>query len=217
MSSLRVATLRLCWLEAFVTVAEQENISAAARELNLDQSTVTRYLQRLENWLGKKLIKPGAINDPQNPGVSIGLTDEGREFHTTASHAIAALSGARSEAAERAELMEEMSTILGKIEVALATKKSPLISPVRQNVDFMRKVFSSLPDETPMLFLEQFGRRMRFFFTDFEKLSQKRLKATPATEFDEAIFERMAENAGVEFGVILSDVATQSPRTRCRQ
>lgn len=41
MSSLRQQTLRLCWLEAFIAVANAENISEAARELSLDQSTVS--------------------------------------------------------------------------------------------------------------------------------------------------------------------------------
>lgn len=194
MSSLRVATLRLCWLEAFVAVSEQENISAAARELNLDQSTVTRYLQRLESWLGKKLIKPGAINDPQNPGLSIGLTEEGLKFHTTASKTIAILSGARSDDAKRAELMGEMSMILCKMEATLS-KRNPLLVSVRGNIKFMRDAFSSFTNVTPILFLEQFARRMRFFFTDFEKLAQRKFKTSTATEFDQALFERLAANA----------------------
>ncbi|WP_409233787.1 LysR family transcriptional regulator [Novosphingobium sp. MMS21-SN21R] len=63
-SSLRIETLRLCWLEVFIDVAESENISATARNLGLDQSTVSRYLKAVQDWLGLTLVTPAKCMIP---------------------------------------------------------------------------------------------------------------------------------------------------------
>lgn len=57
LSSLRIESLRLVWLEAFLKVTDSENISAVARELGVDQSTVSRYIIALEKWAGRPLLR----------------------------------------------------------------------------------------------------------------------------------------------------------------
>ncbi|PVM76381.1 helix-turn-helix domain-containing protein [Caulobacter radicis] len=48
--------LRLVWLEAFVKVAETGKRTAAAEEMGIHQGTVTKHIQKLEHWLGRRLI-----------------------------------------------------------------------------------------------------------------------------------------------------------------
>lgn len=71
MSDRRIRTLRISWLEAFIAVARLQNYSEAARQLECDQSTVSRYLIRLQSWMRKELVT-GYV-----PTV---LTPEGEEF-----------------------------------------------------------------------------------------------------------------------------------------
>ena len=44
--------LRLVWLEAFVRVADSGKRTAAAAEMGIHQGTVTKHIQKLEEWLG---------------------------------------------------------------------------------------------------------------------------------------------------------------------
>ena len=108
MSSLRLDSPRLCWIEAFVAVANAENISDAAKSLGITQPTMSRYIQWLEHWLGKKLINPGGIRDPENPRVSVALTEEGRQFYPIAENTITALAGFRT---DLARCQEQISSI----------------------------------------------------------------------------------------------------------
>lgn len=109
MSARRLETLRLVWLQAFLTVAEYETHSEAARRLGWDQSTVSRYIQRLEAWLGSSLFTGYA------PTV---LTEEGEAFQPVAQQALDLLNGSRTpEAAASkrpigdAEARENLNTI----------------------------------------------------------------------------------------------------------
>jgi DNA-binding transcriptional LysR family regulator len=56
MSSRRIWTLRISWLAAFVSAAEHGSQIEAANLLGCDQSTVSRYIKDLQDWLGKKLF-----------------------------------------------------------------------------------------------------------------------------------------------------------------
>lgn len=80
------ASLRMVWLEAFVAVADEGTQGSAAKELGLDQPTVSRYVGGLEGWLRKALL------DPAIPGQ---LTDDGSEFLITAIEVLVTLSQAR--------------------------------------------------------------------------------------------------------------------------
>lgn len=44
--------LRLVWLEAFVQVADDRKRTAAAKAMEIHQGTVTKHIQKLEQWLG---------------------------------------------------------------------------------------------------------------------------------------------------------------------
>ncbi len=78
--------LRVVWLEAFVAVADNGTQAAAARELDLDQATVSRYVGALEVWLGKLLL------DPALPGQ---LFPDGEDFLITAIEVLLLLKEAR--------------------------------------------------------------------------------------------------------------------------
>lgn len=75
MSHLRVESVRLVWIEAFIALAEKKNISAAARLLDVDRSTLIRNIAMLEKWLYRSLISTKA---------PYSLTIEGGEFLPTA-------------------------------------------------------------------------------------------------------------------------------------
>lgn len=52
MSERRIDTFRLIWLEAFLAVAETESFTEAGKVMGCNQSSVTRYVRRLERWFG---------------------------------------------------------------------------------------------------------------------------------------------------------------------
>jgi Bacterial regulatory helix-turn-helix protein, lysR family len=56
-SALRMDSLRLIWLQAFLKLVECESQSMAGEQLGCDQSTISRYISRLEAWLGNELFK----------------------------------------------------------------------------------------------------------------------------------------------------------------
>jgi DNA-binding MarR family transcriptional regulator len=98
-----------------VTVEETENISEAARQLGLSQPTVSRHLQALAEWSGHTLIDPGAISDPSDPRISVGLTEEGRALADVAREALGRLNAMRSEKALRSELCAGLERIISKM------------------------------------------------------------------------------------------------------
>lgn len=115
MSSLRNDTLRLCWLETFLAVAENENLSAAANQLGFNQSTVTRYMQDLEQWTGKKLIDTGSIFDEEDARISVGITNEGRNLYDISIDIIDKLTSFRDKEAQLRAMRLDMSGWLSRI------------------------------------------------------------------------------------------------------
>lgn len=65
-------------MEYFMAVAREQNISAAAKYLNLTQPTLSRQLKELEDELGKQLFIRGTR------GKKITLTEEGQIFRKRA-------------------------------------------------------------------------------------------------------------------------------------
>lgn len=49
---------KLIWIEAFVAINDHGSVSNAAIHLKCHQSTVTRHLDDLQNWLGRVLLHP---------------------------------------------------------------------------------------------------------------------------------------------------------------
>jgi DNA-binding MarR family transcriptional regulator len=168
MSSLRIDTLRLCWLEAFVAVAEAENISQAARDLGIDQTTVSRQLKSLEKWLGKPLFNVGIAHDPEDARVSVGSTEEGLQFFEVAEMVIEALQGARSNEARYGAMFEEVETLVAKLEADLKARKNDVIETIRPNVEEFRRVINGFNSELPLDVMDKYRRVMRQFFASYE-------------------------------------------------
>ena len=169
MSSLRIDSLRLVWLEAFVQVAEAENISEAARELGCDQSTVTRHLQSLQRWLGKKLIEPGQMSDYENPGVNIGLTEDGLVFHELAVEVIQRLTAFRTEEARREELLARMESMVSKMHADLESKQpSQTVLSVEDKIAVQIQTLSALRSVEELSILEGFYPTLKRFFANYE-------------------------------------------------
>ena len=70
--SVRTAPIELRELEAFVAVAAHGSFTRAGRELQFDQSTVTRHIQQLERDLRLTLLV--------RTSRKVELTPEGRSF-----------------------------------------------------------------------------------------------------------------------------------------
>jgi len=86
-SKKRAQTLRLCWLEAFLAVIDNDGVKAkAAEDLGLHESTVGRYLEDLREWFGFPLYD---VNQPP------GLTQQGFAFADTAREVVSILENAR--------------------------------------------------------------------------------------------------------------------------
>lgn len=182
MSSLRLDTLRLCWLEAFIAVADQENISAAAAVLGVSQPTISRYIQDLEAWLGKKLIEVGGIRDPENPRVSIALTDDGREFYDLADSTISMLTGFRTIEARANEQISAMKVIVGTMRADLdSTSPTKAAAKRREMVKFFEQIIATLDHRVPLVSMMTVHHRMRSDFNlyEVERKREMRLKPKP--------------------------------------
>jgi DNA-binding MarR family transcriptional regulator len=181
MSALRVESVRLCWFEAFVAVADQENISAAANQLGISQPTVSRYIQFLERWSGKQLIEPGRISDAEDPRVSVGITEAGRELYDIAQRAINELAQFRTEAAKRNELIDDMRRMVVCMRKDLGgPSPSKTARRIGSNIEIQARVVDALGERTPLEPLRVLHVALRKFFSTYEQhkkreLSQKRL------------------------------------------
>lgn len=184
MSSLRVETLRLSWLEAFIAVVDNENISEAARELGVNQSTVTRYMQELQGWLGKDLIVVGQISDPQNPSLSIATTEAGREFYDIATRCMSDLAGFRDERAERRDIIVEIGNIISKME-ADQKRRTVLDTTqlISENIESFGKIRDLISEDYPIDLLKGLRISLRAFFSRYESqrnAEKRRRRRRPA-------------------------------------
>ena len=180
MSSLRLDSLRLCWIEAFVAVADAENISEAAKNLGITQPTVSRYVQRLEHWLGKKLIEPGGVRDPENPRVSIALTDEGREFYLIGQRSITELVGFRTMHARCEDQLSALKLMVGKMEADLKSEAPSRASTRRREaIKFYVELVEKVGIETPLDALITINHRVRSDFSAYETDRNREAKMKP--------------------------------------
>ena len=51
--------LRVAWLQAFVQASRSGKRMAAASDLGISQSDLTKYIANLEQWLGRPLVQTG--------------------------------------------------------------------------------------------------------------------------------------------------------------
>ena len=87
MSKRRVQTLRLCWLEAFLAVIDNEGVEAKAAEaMGVSASRVSRAIAGLGGWVRTPLF------DADFPR---GLTDHGRKFEDVARTVVSSLNDMR--------------------------------------------------------------------------------------------------------------------------
>lgn len=169
MSSLRVDTLRLCWLEAFIEVAQEANISEAANVLGINQSMVTRYIQSLEKWLGRKLIEPGKISEPDEPRVSVGLTDDGDQVYRAIYEIVPKLCELRHENARKAEIIETISYCVSKMEADLTSApKIKTAHEVSDQIQNFRTLLDALNMDIDTEHLSGIERAMKRFFMQYE-------------------------------------------------
>lgn len=93
---------RIRELAFFLRVSEETSFSAAARSLDLDPSTISKVIQRLENRLGVRLF--------HRTSRVLQLTQEGERFLSAAQKVIAALE--QAEASLRPAANAEASGVL---------------------------------------------------------------------------------------------------------
>ena len=111
MSSLRNESLRLVWLEAFLKVAETENISAAARELGVNQSTVSRYMIALRKWAGRPLIDLHTEIDKEDADRLSRMTPAGGELYSIIHELVPQLADFRDQKSQRGKLIATMEKL----------------------------------------------------------------------------------------------------------
>lgn len=122
---------RLNEIETFVSIARSGSISAAARQLGVAKSAVSRRLAELETRLGTQLLLRTTRQS--------SLTDEGRAFLSRAEVALDALDAA--EAAVR----DEHADLSGNLRVA---------APVSFGLTKLRAVFATYLDMYPQVTLQ---------------------------------------------------------------
>jgi len=193
-SSLRLDSLRLCWLETFVTVVQEANISEAARELDINQSTASRNIQALEKWVGKKLIEPGKITDPENPGVSVGLTDDGQAFYDLSLNLLDQLNAARAETAVRQWLIDDCTKMLRVMRHGLKMLRNPdKWQRFTQSVAEFESNLYSVSTIENIGGLRSFHTIVRVYFRRYEREIRKETKpvkkATPPPSVSDEWFD----------------------------
>ncbi|WP_057884185.1 LysR family transcriptional regulator [Tsuneonella troitsensis] len=180
MSSLRVGSLRLCWIEAFVAVVDEENISAAATKLGLSQPMVSRYLQSLEKWLDKKLIKTGGVSDPELPRISIAITEDGRALYRRAGPVLKGLEAFRTPKARAEERISAINAMIGKMAGDLKGK-SPSRSATRRGatIDALVEIVGALSAHVPLEALTTVNHSVRSEFAAYERELVRERKLKP--------------------------------------
>lgn len=169
MSSLRIETLRLSWLEALVTVADTENISEAARRLGISQPTVSRYLQALTRWCGHELVAVGAISDPDDPRLSVGLTEQGRKLAKLAQTVLADLTAERTPEAIRLEIITELDTMLKKMWSVIHSGEYPIMLDRYSNrVVSISSAFNAVKHDASLDILQNLHIAAKGLFNSFE-------------------------------------------------
>ena len=188
MSALRIASLRLVWLEVFLDVADTENISATARNLGIDQSTVSRHLQALQRWLGKDLIVISKIIDPSDAGRNVALTEEGHKFDKIARDTVEALTSFRTTKACGDELLAGMRNSMRMLALDLSKKKpseaasrnSDAIDRYCEKIDELSKLLDDFPNESSLNLIKSQVGSQKSFVMEYEKaLREEKMQARP--------------------------------------
>lgn len=181
MSSLRIESLRLVWLETFLTVTDAENISAAARELGVDQSTVSRYMIALRDWVGEDLLKLEPVKDDET-GRMIRMTDAGIKLLGVVGQFVPQLTALRTEAARRKELLDSMGYMVGTMMADLMGKKpSQTVLDVKDHIKVQECVLTAMRDEAaPLDEIADYANRLRRFFAGYEDQLKRERKAARA-------------------------------------
>jgi hypothetical protein len=184
LSSLRIESLRLVWLETFIEVANAENISEAARNMSFDQSTVSRYMKALQTWSGKKLIVPGMHSDPEDAGINVGLTEHGREFHDIAVTVVAQLTGFRTEEAQCAELLGRIEGMISTMRTDLNSKNpSEAVLSVQSKIEQQTRWLAALHSSRSVIAIKGSYPFFRRFFANYETVlrRERRKRKRPRT------------------------------------
>lgn len=169
LSSLRLDSLRLVWIEVLQAVAEAENISEAARGLGISQSTASRHIQALEKWLGQEVVVRGGVDDPQDAGVNAGITDVGREVCAWADEHMPILFALRTAEAQRRELLEAMTLMVGKVRADLADPEPcRAAQDLAPQLDTLEHAIEALKEVPDLEIIEPFHRALRHTFTVYE-------------------------------------------------
>lgn len=186
--------MRLVWLEIFIELDETENLSAVALKRGIHQSTVSRYMQDLQNWLGRELIDIGKINDPDDPGRSIAITEDGREFLPIAQSIVDQLNGFRSEESVRKELIRECRKMV-------TTMRSNLSHPVKRKVALLIEsnivqleiLIDAFDNSTPIDLLKSIRDALRRLYQRYEselaRAKRKRAPKVQAVDVDDEWFD----------------------------
>lgn len=169
MSSLRLDSLRLVWIEVLTAVAEHENISKAARVLGISQPTASRHIQALERWLGDQVIVRGGVVDNEDAGANAGITDIGLQVCEWAEKCLPGLLSLRTEAAKRGELIEDMTFMVGKVRADLASHEpSAAALALAPKLDIQEQMIELLKEGPDLDDVQQIHRALRHTFTIYE-------------------------------------------------
>lgn len=169
MSSLRIESLRLVWLETFLHVTEAENLSAAAREMGVDQSTVTRHIQALERWAGKPLLQLHTDYDGEEAGRMSRMTLAGVELLEIVQDFVPKLETFRTEEARRNELLASLDGMIAKMVADLESKKpSQAAQAAKGQIERQAHAMALLHETGPLEVLENIHQLVRRFFADYE-------------------------------------------------
>lgn len=177
MSSLRVESVRLVWLEAYLEAADCQNFSEAARNLGIDQSTLSRYLQSLRDWLGRDLFFPFTAGDGADPSVTVSETADGRRFYARAKVMVRALHSFRTDTAKRKEAMTTISELAAKLEAERSRRnRLPVTVMHLAEIEHWLGLSAKVDEDAPIEVLTPVLLGLRSFFRRYEVQRNKELR-----------------------------------------
>lgn len=180
LSSLRIESLRLVWLEAFLEVTDKENVSAAARAMGVDQSTISRYMIALEEWAGRGPLlrlptKEEQEGDDEQDVRFSRMTEAGADLFQIIHEFVPRLANFRNETPRRKRLMKSMDTMTSEMMADLNSEKpSQAAQSLEEAIVRETENFVSLGDGlAPMELVETRNVALRRVYAKYENQLKK--------------------------------------------
>ncbi|MDT0507448.1 hypothetical protein [Novosphingobium sp. MMS21-SN21R] len=113
---------------------------------------------------------PGKVHDPDDPGATVGITEEGLRFRDIAEDIVQKLHSFRTEEVKSREIISQMTRIVSALKGDLS-KSPPLNCAVqrRSQIELFTELVSTFTTDLPAEVLDGIYRPMKTFYCNYER------------------------------------------------